>query len=356
MKLFIPRIPWIGNFFHYFKSAFENNSIEVATNSNIFKLNKFVHLLKLQHISKIRDFEMNYYLRMYNEQMVKECKAFRPDVFFVFNESHLFPDTIRTIKEQCKCLMVCALGDDPWDSARWITDFPHSLKYFDLIFNAEPSWNINIKKVAPKTKIVWHYGGFDPKFYFPVEESSISLDERQFFGCDVSFTGSSYGHKAEGAYRSDILSFLTDFDLKIWGDDNWHYRVKYLPQLNGKIKGNRLPYDDLRKLYTISKINLNLPAPQILSSFQPRIFEIAAVKGFQIIDNRPLLKNLFADDEIVTFDDIEELREKIKYYLEHEKERMALAENLYRKVTEHFTWSHWAKMVLEVISESLTSK
>jgi spore maturation protein CgeB len=351
MKLFIPQINWVGNFFQYFKSAFHDSAIEVATNSNIFKLNKFVHLFKLHQISKINQLENKYYLKTYNDQLIKECLAFRPDVFFVFNESYLYPDTIKTIKEQCKCLMVCALGDDPWDSIRWVADFPHSLKYFDLIFNAEPSWNVNIKKVAPKAKILWHFGGFDPQYYFPVEKKTISQADQEIYNCDISFTGSSYGNKAEGAYRSDILSYLTDFDLKIWGDDNWEYRLKFLPQLTGKIKGGRLSYPDLRKLYTLSSINLNLPAPQIITSFQPRIFEIAAVKGFQIIDNRPLLRKLFNEDEIVTFDTNDELREKARYYLDHENERNILTERLYLKVTENFTWSHWAKLVIDGIKD-----
>jgi len=349
MKIFLPKISWIGNFDHYFKSAFEGNSIEVVTNNSEFKLNKLIHLFKMQQITKIRTLEMMHYLKKYNKQVLQECLACKPDIFIVFNESRLFPDTIKAIKEQCKCLMVCIIGDDPWDSVRWSADFPHSLKYFEIIFNAEPIWNNNIKKAAPKAKIYWHYGGFDPKTYFPVDEKTISLADTERLSCDISFTGSSYGAKAEGAYRSDILSYLKDFDLKIWGDDNWPYRFKYLPQLKEKYQGTRLPYKDLRKLYTLSKICLNLPAPQLFTTFQPRVFEIAAVKGFQIADNRPLLHKLFTEEELVTFDTIDELVEKINYYLQHENEKKEIAEKLYKKVTENYTWKHWARRIVDTI-------
>lgn len=347
MKIFIPKTSWIGNFDRYFKSAFKKNNAEVANNSKNFKLNNIIHFFKLQQITKVRTLEMEYYLKKYNEKLVQECIAFKPDVFLIFNESKVFTESIKTIREKCKCLMVCVLGDDPWDSDRF-RFLPHSLKYFDLIFNAEPAWNINIRKIAPKTKIFWHCCGFDPDTFYPVGNNSINEDEQERLSCDLSFTGTSYGEKAEGAYRAEILTYLIDFNLKFWGD-GWTHRFRYLPELKNKYQGDRICYEDLRKLYTLSKINLNMPAPQILTGFQPRVFEIAAVKGFQIADNRPLLRRLFHEDELVTFDTIGELREKIAYYLVHEQEREAMAEKLHKKVIANYTWAHWAKKILDTI-------
>lgn len=352
MKLFIPKITWIGNHGRFINRAFENNSVDVVNNSHDFTRNKLIGLLRLREISFINQYEMYYYLNQYGNKLIDECLRSKPDIFFTFNESRILPHIYKAIKEKCKCMMVCAIGDDPWDSARWIANFPHSLKYFDLIFCGDPIWISNIRKVAPNAKIHWHYGGFDPDFFHPIDARSISNSDIERFTCDLSFTGSSYAKKPEGAYRSDILSYLSDFNLQIWGGDNWQYRFKFLPNLKDKYRGSRLTYDDLRKLYTLTKINLNLPAPQVELGFQPRVFEIAAVKGFQIIDNRPMLRKLFAEDEIVTFDTIDELREKIKYYLKHDDERIQLTDRLYKKVTENYTWNHWAKYILDVINGS----
>lgn len=349
MRIFIPKIYWVGGFHKYFMSAFEKNGIEVVTNRIDFKLNLLVHFIKLHQITKIRTLEMEYYLKKYNDSLVSDCISYKPDVFLVFNESKIFTESIKKIKEICKCLMVCVLGDNPWDSDRF-RYLPHSLKYFDFIFNAEPVWNINIRKVAPKAKIFWYISGFDPNVFYPVDESSITDDDRKRLLCDVSFTGTSYDEKAEGAYRAEILAQLIDFDLKFWGD-GWIHRFKYLPELRYKYQGDRISYEELRKLYHLSKINLNLPAPQILSSFQPRVFEIAAVKGFQIADYRPLLRRLFNEDELVTFETIGELREKISYYLMHEQERKAIAERLHEKVIKNYTWTNWARNIINIIDK-----
>lgn len=349
MKIFIPKIPWVVDFHKFFIKGFKNNQVEVVTNEKDFSLNKWIHLFRLHHIAQIRAMEMESNLKEYNESVLLDCINAKPDVFLVFNECNLYPTTIRAIRERVKCKMICVLGDDPWDSTRYVADFPHSLKYFDIIFNPEVTWSVNIRKVAPNADIYWHNAGFDPDYYFPVDPSTITDGDKQKFGCELSFTGTSYGFKAEGAYRADLLAFVADYDLKIFGDNNWPYRFKYLPELSTHFYGSRLPMEDLRKLYTLTKINLNLPAPQLSTCFQPRVFEIAACKGFQILDNRSALNRIFEADEIVTFDTIPEFREKIDYYLNHEAERTAMSEKLYKKVIEKFTWDVWAKRIKEII-------
>lgn len=205
-------------------------------------------------------------------------------------------------------------------------------------------------RLPPNQKYFGSLEDLTPEYYHVVDNKLLSLDDIKKYSCDLSFTGSSYGNKAEGAYRADILSYLTDYDLKIWGDDNWPYRFQYLPELKNKYQGTRLSYENLRKLYTLSKINMNLPAPQVVTSFQSRVFEIAACKGFQIVDYRPLIDKVFNDDELVTFKTIGELKEKANYYLSHETERMAISEKLYKKVTEKYTWKNWARQILDTIA------
>ncbi len=349
MRVFIPKVSWVGNWGKYITDAIENQGHEVVNNSMGFRLIPFVHALKLQQITKIRTWDLNFSLKKYNEHVLKECLEFRPDIFLVMNEAKLYPTTIKQIKEKLKCTMVLILADDPWDSVRYVADFPHSLKYFDFIFNSEPAFTVNIKKAAPNAKIYWHLGGFDPNVFFKPSLTSISSDDRKKFECEASFTGSAYSPKAEGGYRSDILSYISDYDLRIWGDDDWPYRFKYLPELKQRFYGDRLSYEDLRKLYFLSRVNINLPAPQILTGFQPRVFEIAATGGFQIADSRKYFKKIFEEDELVTFDTIGELREKLDYFLTHDLERQNYIDILHNKVVNNFTWKHWGKKIMDTI-------
>lgn len=350
MKLFIARNFWVGNFYKYFKNAFNSNKVIVASNHNELEENSLIRSLRLNQISPIRNFYLRKSLLKYNKELIKQCISFKPDIFLNYNESNLYPHTIEIIKHNCKCLMVSVVADNPWDSIRYKTDFPHSLRLYDFIFISDPIWNINLKKVAPKSKIYWHTLGFEPSVFFQPDSGTISQKDIENYRCDLSFTGSAYGNKAEGAYRADILSYLTDYDLRIWGNDNWPYRFQFHPKLNNSYKGNRLPYGELRKLYYLTKINLNLPAPQIFTGFQPRVFEIAACKGFQIADYRSSLRKLFNENELVTFKSIVELKDKVEYYLSHEDERIAITERLYNKIVKKYTWKNWAKQIIDTIN------
>lgn len=349
MKLFIPRITWEGDFGSYFLKAFRVNNVDIQTNTSHVPSRSMLRFFKLTSITRIQEAERNRAIKKYGESVLNECLQFSPDVFLVNNESNLPPSVISEIKTKCKCLMAVLVNDDPWDSTRWKCGFPHSLKYFDYIFSADPVWNNNIRKVAPKAKLFWHFGGYDPDRFYPEDVASLTKEITSMLSCDLAFTGSSYGAKAEGAYRSDLLSYLCDFNLKIWGGDNWPHRFIYNPELEGKYKGNRLTFDHLRYLYSIARIMLNIPAPQICYGFQPRVFEIAACKGFQIADNRWLIRYLFNEDELVVFDTIMDLKEKVKYYLEKERERLIISENLHHRVSQHYTWEKWATRILDVL-------
>lgn len=352
MKMFIPQITWEGGFGKYFVDSMKANDVEVITNTNRFHRNPLLRITGLRKVDSIRKTEWRYFSKKYGEQLLSQCVQAKPDVFFVFNESKLSPFIIKKVKEKCKCMMVLALGDDPWDSIRWRSDFPHSLKYFDLIFSPEPSWNNNIRKVAPNAKIFWHFGGYDEQQFAKVSSEDCSKSDYSKLSCEIAFTGSSYAEKAEGAYRSDILSYLTKYDLKIWGGDNWEYRFKFNPELKKAYQGGKLTFEELRKLYFLSDIFINLPAPQICFGFQPRVFEIAGCGGFQIADSRLLLKYLFSEDELITFDTIQELKDKIDYYLNNKNERDIKAEKLHQLVKKKYTWRNWANRILKAIEQN----
>jgi spore maturation protein CgeB len=205
--------------------------------------------------------------------------------------------------------------------------------------------------MAPDSRIEHTLGAFSPEIFRPISFEEISNDDKEIFECDISFTGSAYGEQAEGNYRAGILGSLGEFNVKIWGDMGWRYREKYYPSLGPAYRGNRLSYEQLLKLFRLSKINLNMPSPQILTAFQPRVFEIAAAKGFQIIDFREELLKCYNEDEMVTFATIPELKEKIRYYLINPSERDKIAEKMYLKTIGRHTWHNRIHEYMALINQ-----
>ncbi|KAF5053429.1 Glycosyl transferases group 1 [anaerobic digester metagenome] len=274
-------------------------------------------------------------------------------MFITFNESYLYSDTIEIIKGK-GCKTVVFVADNPFDPLRF-SFFPISLKFFNVIFVHDRIWIPSITRVAPKSKIVKFIsgGGFDPKQFYPPESNSITNDEIKQLQCDISFTGESYNMRGEAGYRSDIIDLLGDFDVKLWGDDGWKTRFPYYKNLKRFYQGGRLSYDHLRKLYFVSTINLNMPSPQIFTGFQPRTFEIAACKGFQIADWREELDEWFDEDELVTFKTSQELLEKSEYFVKNPKKRLPYIEKLYKKVVNNHTWEKLMPSIMNDINGSI---
>jgi len=57
-------------------------------------------------------------------------------------------------------------------------------------------------------------------------------------------------------------------------------------------------------------------------------------------------------EDLVCFDGVEDLKEKVAYYLAHDEERMRIAENGYRKVKEYHTYVRRINEMLHIIEET----
>lgn len=183
-------------------------------------------------------------------------------------------------------------------------------------------------------------------FHRPLELSSV---ERRTFGSDVSFLGAGYANRRVAFRR------LTHLNFKIWGSD-WDGDT-----LLGKFLqrgGERIAPDEAVKIFNASKINLNLHSsvrPDELVSkgdfVNPRTFELACCGGFQLVDERALLFEHFAEDELATFSSMDDLMEKIDHFLRHAEERAAYAAKARERTLAEHTYTHRMETLLAFIQE-----
>lgn len=185
-----------------------------------------------------------------------------------------------------------------------------------------------------------------PTFHHPMDLSP--MDQKKY-GSDISFLGAGYPNRRI-AFRQ-----LTQFQFKIWGND-WDNDRVLSPNI--QYDGKRVSPEDAVKIYNGTKININLHShiknkPFISNGdfVNPRTFEIASCEAFQLVDQRQLLAELFSDDEIATFTTIEELQEKIQYFLAHPEERFVIAERGRQRVLTEHTYQQRMKCLLSYISE-----
>lgn len=330
IKIFLVEPKWTGGTLFFFKEALRALGIE--SKSFIIPEREFyrrrlvpTRLLEVEFAHKrLR----RWYLRSINDELLRTATEYAPTIFFAQNESDILPETIEEIRSR-GAITVNLNGDYAFDSARY-QYLPISFKHYDVILYGEKMWLENYRRIAPRTRFYKTVGAYAEKYFFPVDASREQrLSE---FAADCSFAGSAYGFKAEGHYRVEILNSVADLGLAIWGGDAWERYFGYFPRLRGCYRGRSLSFDELNLLYQASSINLNITNPQCLTTFQQRFFEVAAAGGFQIADWKEELFDYADENQLATFRTIDELRDKIGYYLSHESERVAMARALHERI------------------------
>jgi spore maturation protein CgeB len=102
--------------------------------------------------------------------------------------------------------------------------------------------------------------------------------------------------------------------------------------------------------YRAAAIVLNSLHPAEVWGVNARTFEVAAAGGFQIVDARPGLGQLFDEgSEIVSFSDVKDLKNKIDYYLREPELRQDLAEAGRKRARQDHTYRMRVEMMLKTI-------
>ncbi|MFH1741768.1 MAG: glycosyltransferase, partial [bacterium] len=145
---------------------------------------------------------------------------------------------------------------------------------------------------------------------FPFRGSTVELVENQ----------------AAYIRRKQTLEAVSDLGLVTFGDTDWGN-----PQRAGALAdcwaGRRVDYfDELPAVYAGSQINVNIFHPQCRLAPNPRVYDVLACGGFLLTTDNPGLADEFTDGEhLVVFRTADELRELIRYYLEHPDKRRRIA-------------------------------
>ncbi len=97
-----------------------------------------------------------------------------------------------------------------------------------------------------------------------------------------------------------------------------------------------------------SKINLNMTNKPISSGLPLRIFDILGSGGFLISNYQPEIPELFEiGKDIVVYESIPDLIEKVDYYLHNEEERLEIAKNGHDKVAMYHSYDIKLKYMIE---------
>lgn len=217
--------------------------------------------------------------------------------------------------------------------------------YFDYMFMIQKGKCLTEVEAAGAGRAYYLPVACDPVVHRPI---SLTVDEKQRYGSDISFLGAGYNN------RRHVFSFLANRDFKIWGTE-WPAMMPFTKLVQDG--GRRVDPEEYVKVFNASKINLNLHSSSERDGVEPngdfvnpRTFELAACGGFQLVDERTLLGEMFEiGKEVAVFHDSGEMIEKIDYYLAHPEERDEIVEASRQRVLRDHTYDQRLRQMLEYI-------
>lgn len=142
------------------------------------------------------------------------------------------------------------------------------------------------------------------------------------------------GNKITAMERVDTFKYLSEkFEVDIYTASD----TKEIPKL--KNHGTIMTHTQMPIVFNKSTINLNPTSKPIRSGIPLRIFDLLACEEFVLCNYQSDLLNEFLQgEELDIYSSIEELEEKIRYYLSHMDVCREIAHNGYEKVSKYHTY------------------
>ena len=278
-------------------------------------------------------------------------------LFFWAGGGIITKEIIGEISKRGEVVTLSWMPDDHWQFHKSSKQCP---PHFNFIATTDSQAPAKYNKIGYKNiiKSQWACNHF---LYKPLSLPKIY---------DVTFVGAAHSNRKKIVQKIKAAGV----NIKCWGS-GW--------------PAGRVSQDEMIRIFSQSKVNLNftkssgvlwkelaliflsrnfdrsikLNSPKKwvnnLRAFFPsmrsrqvkgRIFEIPGCKGFLLTEYADNLEDYYQDEkDIVWFKNVKELIEKIEYYLNHEKEREAIAKAGYERTLEEHTYENRFNEIFKIM-------
>lgn len=176
---------------------------------------------------------------------------------------------------------------------------------------------------------------------------NLASSDRSFASLRMTVATTALSFKIAQMERQTAIAKISEkFDMDVYTDDD---SVNFV---RAKNHGTVDYWSEAPVVFRRSKINLNLTLKSIQSGIPQRVWDIMAAGGFCLTNYQPELLLYFENGvDLVFFEDLNDLRNKIAYYLTHDEEREQIARNGYEKVKQLHQYNNRFDAMREWIPE-----
>lgn len=182
----------------------------------------------------------------------------------------------------------------------------------------------------------------DPAFY---KSDDVYADMSRYL------TAHQYiGMKLAAVERERILNRLSKhFDVTLYTRSD----ASRLPKVH--CKGGVSTLTEMPKVFQASKINLNITMRPIETGLSLRIWDILGCGGFLLTNYQAEIPDYFEiGRDLETYESMEELEEKVRYYLTHDEDRVEIAINGYEKMAKYHSYEIRISQMIKTLTENIT--
>jgi spore maturation protein CgeB len=260
--------------------------------------------------------------------VLAQAAAFRPDVVYLQNLVALAPATLRRLRR--RHLVVGQIASELPD--------PRRLRLYDLVLTSFPHFVDRLHTLGVQSEYLRI--GFDARVLDRLGEGRRT-EGAVFVGSLARF---QHGHGNEVLGQAAALAPITFYGP---GADDW---APDSP-IRGDYRGEAWGLDMYRVLAGANiALNRHIGVAEEFAN-NMRLYEATGVGTLLVTDAKRNLHELFEPDaEVVTYSSAEQAADKIRYYLEHEDERAAIARTGQARTLAEHTYAHRMRELEQILN------
>lgn len=291
------------------------------------------HYFKIEpHSSKLKyittKFQGKYMLgsivNKLNNDLVQKAIAEQPDILFIYRGSHIYPSTLKKIKQANSYIKLLGYNnDDPFSPNypkwKW-RHFLACIPEYDIVF-AYRLHNIPELKAAGAKRVELLRSWFIPSINYPV---TLSDDDKKTYECDIVFIGH---YEADSRLTCIERIVKNNWKLNLFGHDyGWHPAIKKSGILSELMPIKNVWGESYNKALSGAAISLCFLSKLNRDTYTRRCFEIPASGSMLMTEYTDDLATMFEDEkEAVFFKSPDDLIKKLDFYLKNKQRRLDIA-------------------------------
>jgi spore maturation protein CgeB len=260
----------------------------------------------------------------FRRELLRIAKDFSPDLVLSLKGSYLNPETLEALKQTTSALLINFATDDSFNDSASTPCIRPSLPLWDVLATPRRHTIPDLQRHC-KGSVIYLPFAYDPEAHFP--QTQITSDEERIFGSDLVFIGVCDADRVE---TLKAVAKQEEVALRLYGGGR---RYQLVPELRRCYQGFAVGRN-YRLALGCSKIALSLNRKANRDTHVMRTFEIPACGCFLLAERTDEQCEMFEEDrEAVFFTGLDELLDKICFYLKNDDARHKIARAGFQRVT-----------------------